>query len=427
MKTSNVAKARHLLAVFAVITIVGFIPDLAASGTVITGADRISQIATDNRDAVISGAILTNTATLSNAEIVHSTTVYAPSGTKTVTPTGQVHCSDRLTYTLVISATPGTQVGLYDPLEGTTWITFTQQPAGVSHADGVITGTLEVTSTDPITVSFDVRASIPVTPGGVATVTNRACIYPLGGTLGDCVWTNMVANTVLPCEIYLPLVLKRWPPIPYAPILTGTDGVSCGSHTMSWTESPERLAITYTVQEATDPVFTTHPIELCTTQVTSCMTYGKPAGTYYYRVRGQNDWGYGEWSNVTSVRVLSPLCVAPSAFQIRGDEFFLDTSNGAIPCIPVNNGVDLTNYVLEMTFGSGDGRRAQLYFKDSDWKNVYSTRRTIKRDVPIRFDPIYNPCDVCEFRDFTHIYAVGAKILGGTPGVTLASACLVRR
>jgi hypothetical protein len=42
----------------------------------------------------------------------------APSSTtiaKSVTPQGQVYYGDELTYTLVISAAPGTQLGLYDP------------------------------------------------------------------------------------------------------------------------------------------------------------------------------------------------------------------------------------------------------------------------------------------------------------------------
>jgi hypothetical protein len=60
---------------------------------------------------------------------------------------GQVSYGDALTYTVVISAAPGTEMVLYDPLLGTTFDRFLVQPEGVEHASGVITGTLTVTPT----------------------------------------------------------------------------------------------------------------------------------------------------------------------------------------------------------------------------------------------------------------------------------------
>jgi hypothetical protein len=76
----------------------------------------------------------------------------------------EVAYGDQLTYTVVISATPGTRVGLYDPLEGSTWVGFVGQPPGdVRHVDsidgtlyqgGVVSGTLVVTPTNQVTVSF---------------------------------------------------------------------------------------------------------------------------------------------------------------------------------------------------------------------------------------------------------------------------------
>jgi hypothetical protein len=256
-------------------------------------------------------------------------------GTKTVTPTGQVNYGDELTYTLVFSAAPDIQVGLYDPLEGTTFITFTERPTGVTQTNGVITGALTLTPTRPITVSFVAQASIPITAGWTVSVANHACLYPWSSTLGGCLWTNNVTKPVFrPYEkVYLPLIVKPWP----------------------------------------------------------------------------------------------PLCVTPSSFLVREDEFFLDTRNGAIPSIPPVNGVDLNNYILAMAFHGGTGGQAQLYFKNSSWENVYSTWKGIADAPPLRFDPIYDPCDVCDFRDFSHIYAIGARIRNGTQGVTITSACLIRR
>ena len=67
--------------------------------------------------------------------------------------------------------------------------------------------------------------------------------------------------------------------------------------------------ITYTLQEATDQAFTDP-----TTYYPGSNEYydvtdpakEKTGGTYYYRVRGHNAYGPGEWSNVrsTTVRVL---------------------------------------------------------------------------------------------------------------------------
>jgi hypothetical protein len=140
---------------------------------------------------------------------------------KSVLPQGQVKYGDELTYTLTISATPGTQVGLYDPLMDTTFMRFVEQPSGVTHANitsgtlriGVITGTLTFTSTDQITVSFVAQVAVPGTLGWTVTVTNRACVYPFGGSLEDCAWSNKVSNTAVgPGSIvYLPLVSKPFP------------------------------------------------------------------------------------------------------------------------------------------------------------------------------------------------------------------------
>jgi N-acetylneuraminic acid mutarotase len=128
---------------------------------------------------------------------------------KMVTPQGQVEYGDELAYTLVISATPGTQVGLYDPLADTTFARFIEQPQGVVHSGGVITGTLTITPTNQIIVSFGVRVDVPAMAGEVVIVTNRACVYLVGETLDNCVWSNEVENPASrPHRLYLPVVLR---------------------------------------------------------------------------------------------------------------------------------------------------------------------------------------------------------------------------
>jgi uncharacterized protein YkwD len=130
---------------------------------------------------------------------------------KTVTPTGNVKFGDELTYTLAISAPAGVQLGLYDPLVDTAFRRLIEQPPGVIHMDGIITGSLQVTLSSRITVSFVVKVGVPGTAGVTVDVTNSACIYPLGGTLGGCIWSNEVTNLASwPCALDLPLVLRNY-------------------------------------------------------------------------------------------------------------------------------------------------------------------------------------------------------------------------
>jgi PKD repeat protein len=133
--------------------------------------------------------------------------------TKTVVPPTAVEDGDELTYTIVISAAPGVQVGFYDRLTHTTFVRFVERPStsGITHTGGVVTGTLTVTPTNQVTLSFAVR----VNPGTLAHadgIANRACIYPFGGTLEGCVWSNTVVNLLIR-RLYLPLLLRSYTPL----------------------------------------------------------------------------------------------------------------------------------------------------------------------------------------------------------------------
>jgi PKD repeat protein/Tol biopolymer transport system component len=133
---------------------------------------------------------------LSSFAVLGETSIQAPATVgKSVAPQGRVNYGDELTYTLVVTASPGAQTSLYDPLEGTTFVRFVEQPTGITHASGAITGALTVTPTSQITVSFIAQVSVPGTAGWTVTVTNRACIYPIGETISQCAWSNKVANS----------------------------------------------------------------------------------------------------------------------------------------------------------------------------------------------------------------------------------------
>lgn len=102
--------------------------------------------------------------------------------------------------------------------------------------------------------------------------------------------------------VYLPIIFKRWPPVPYAPHLnpitpTGSDFVVTWTYT-ELTDVPNPTE--YQLEQAFDPGFTQGVLAYTVTGLSRSFT-GMAGGTYYYRVRAKNIWGYGEWSNVELV------------------------------------------------------------------------------------------------------------------------------
>lgn len=98
--------------------------------------------------------------------------------------------------------------------------------------------------------------------------------------------------------------------------------------------------------------------------------------------------------------------------------------------LPIQDGIDLSDYALEFTFQGADGREVKVWYKSRpDWNNVVSLPYTINSDQPtIRYDPFADgrSQDDPEF-DFTHIWAIGANVSGGVEGVQLSSARLINR
>jgi hypothetical protein len=165
------------------------------------GGGRSTTVYWDNVAAVLGGELYVGTTTSGNGggrvwRRAASELAFGAGITKSVAPEGQVAYGDALTYTVVISAAPGTETVLYDPLLGTSFDRFLVQPEGVEHADGAITGTLQVAPTGRMTVSFVAQVDVPAVPGLAGSVTNRACVRPVGSTLADCVWSKDVANTL---------------------------------------------------------------------------------------------------------------------------------------------------------------------------------------------------------------------------------------
>lgn len=154
-----------------------------------------------------------------------------------------------------------------------------------------------------ISTALQVSLTVPVHASSVTEVTLITATSQLSPTVQD----TAIDTTRVPATVYLPLMMRRWPPIPYQPTLNPISNPDRdGAYTVSWTEQPTRHADIYVLQEATNITFTSDVRQACRTTRQSCNVTGRPAGTYYYRVRGHNTWGDGPYSEVQSVIVLPP-------------------------------------------------------------------------------------------------------------------------
>ncbi len=73
-------------------------------------------------------------------------------------------------------------------------------------------------------------------------------------------------------RVALPVVLNRYPPVPYTPVLRAIDNAyGYGTYWVSWTETPTQLATNYLLEEATDPAFNSGVNYACSTAQQSCL------------------------------------------------------------------------------------------------------------------------------------------------------------
>jgi len=123
-----------------------------------------------------------------------------------------------------------------------------------------------------------------------------------GGNVAICVgfWSGRptaVGHTVF----YLPLLLRRWPPIPDIPTLNPINlPGDNATYTVSWNAA--YLAETYILQEAKISDFSDATV-VYTGAALSHVVDCRGIARYYYRVKARNSWGDSGWSNVQSVDV----------------------------------------------------------------------------------------------------------------------------
>jgi hypothetical protein len=110
-----------------------------------------------------------------------------------------------------------------------------------------------------------------------------------------------------PVAIYLPIILNRVPPIPDTPVLSLIDNPS-GSQDFDVSWNTAYLATSYILEEDDDQTFSS-PDSVYNGSSTLWLVTGKPAGTYYYRVKAHNLSGDSGWSNVQSTMVFPPQSI----------------------------------------------------------------------------------------------------------------------
>ena len=104
---------------------------------------------------------------------------------------------------------------------------------------------------------------------------------------------TVITITISSHKVYLPLVLRDWPPIPEVPKLNPIDnGDIDGSYDIRWNAAP--LADSYVLEEARDSAFVGAG-EIYTGPNTCYHVDDRGPGWYYYRVKGCNGWGCSDW------------------------------------------------------------------------------------------------------------------------------------
>lgn len=174
------------------------------------------------------------------------------------------------------------------------------------------TGTLSLEVAAQMTAPLQISLTVPMDAIGLTDNTIVTASSQLSPTVQDSATDTTI---VVYHRYFFPFIAKCWPPLPYQATLNPIDNSDGdGFYTVNW--FPADLADTYVLEEDDDASFSSP-----TTVYDDAGTWwsvpdpGRLPGTYYYRVRGHNQWGYGGYSNIESVTV-PPFLIADTSLEV---------------------------------------------------------------------------------------------------------------
>jgi hypothetical protein len=232
---------------------------------------------------------------------------------------------------------------------------------------------------------------------------------------------NLPYIRTLTNTLYMPFAMKHWPPYPYSTTLNPIDNTDGdGIYVVGWL--PAELAQTYSLEEDDNAAFSS-PTEVYSGTGTSWAVPapGRTAGTFYYRVRGHNTWGYGPYSNVRAVLVLLPVTPVLSPINnTDGDASYTVSWSAAARASSYtlqedtdrNFGSPVTAFQGAQTTWSASGKAPATYYYrvrangptgQSAWSNVQSA--TVGAFRADRVDMAAGECTTLRW-DFSGIKAL---------------------
>ena len=261
--------------------------------------------------SAITSAVITNTAEVTGTgELVTSNIVstgVSPGALdvlKTI-DSASVRPGDPVAYTVYIS---NTGYGAVDPFTmmddlptelinpGTPSITG-GTGASCGESGGVITCTGGLDPLEMVTVTFsaDVSPTLEADTHFTNTVTVAGAGLPISDSVAAMVKTDY--------EYILPVIYLNYPPVPVLDPPPTLQDV----YTLTWDcRGCETVADHFVIQEATDPGFTQNVQEYTTAQTFLQVNKTGIQGIFYYRVRADDGWGEGPWSNIEVAYTVLP-------------------------------------------------------------------------------------------------------------------------
>jgi len=380
---------------------------------------------------------------------------------KSVSP-GWARPGEYLTYTVRIANTgDGTvdEAQMTDALPPEVNLAGTPQVTKGNRwsVDDVITWTVSLAPSEAATITFAAQIESSVSEN--TRFTNTAEITGAGSPVQASV--GAVARTSF--DVYLNLVFRYYPPVP---VLNPIPAPGDSTYTVSWSAVPVPVD-RYVLQEATDANFdtVTEEWELATTETSQAISKSSTYGTFYYRVRADDDdwWGQGPWSNVESATIWGyfddfsdyesgwprewsktrgalyqvrpyehPGCPGSDCSYDEGDGYVIARRSGSKPYARFGPGVAVPseNYEMELHsrwWDSAYFATKQIFFgADSSFKEYYAVqvRINIVEDSStceysmIRHTPTASVAPTKFWQDWTYSDAIHCRLGSERPGAS---------